>query len=144
MEIERLLDRGHGSCILREKRMREVCEESFSHADGTRYEMHTWVVMPNHVHLLFSMGEGGTLEKVVGGWKKFTARRINAAMGVEGVLWQKDYFDTMIRDWKHMFRAARYLRRNPAKAKLREGEFTLYEAKWVTKMLGEPRSPERE
>jgi hypothetical protein len=35
-----------------------------------------------------------------------------------------------------MIRVARYIRRNPVKAKLREDEFTLYEADWVKKMLG--------
>jgi len=119
MGIERLLDKGHGSCTLRNAEVRKVVEDSFQSADGTRYEMHMWVVMHNHVHVLFSMAVGESLEKVVGGWKKYTARRINAILGQEGKLWQKDYFDTMIRDWKHMIRAARYVRRNPAK--LREG-----------------------
>ncbi|MGJ8635119.1 MAG: transposase [Luteolibacter sp.] len=137
MEIERLMDKGQGSCVLRKERVRAVCRESFGSGDGERYEMHSWVVMPNHVHLLFSMAEGESLEKVVGGWKKFTARRINELLGVEGALWQRDYFDTMIRDWEHMYRAARYVRRNPVKAKLREGEFDLYEAEWVGRMLGE-------
>ena len=144
MEVERLMDKGHGSCVLREKRLRAICEESFASGEGARYEMHSWVVMTNHVHLLFSMEEGESLEKVVGGWKKFTARRMNEMLGMEGALWQRDYFDTMIRDWKHMIRVARYVRRNPAKAKLREGEFTHHEAEWVKRMLGEPRSLERE
>ena len=36
-----------------------------------------------------------------------------------------------------MYRAARYVRRNPVKGKLREGEYSLYEAGWVKGMLGE-------
>ena len=134
MGIERLLDNGHGSCALRRAEVRSVVEDSFQHADGKRYDMHAWVVMPNHVHVLLSMAVGESLEKVVGGWKKFTARRINVILGQEGRLWQKNYFDTMIRDWEHMIRAARYLHRNPAK--LRQGEFTLYEADWMKRMLG--------
>lgn len=134
MEIERMMDKGYGSCVLLDERVRIVVEDSFGSADGRRYDLHSWVIMPNHVHLLFSMAEGESLEKVVGGWKKYTARRINVILGQEGRLWQKDYFDTLIRDWEHMLRAARYLRRNPVN--LREGEFTLYEAEWVKRMLG--------
>jgi len=134
MEIERLMDKGYGSCVLRDGRVRKVVEDSFGSADGTRYDLHAWVIMPNHVHLLFSLAEGETLEKVVGGWKKYTARRINVMLGQAGSLWQKDYFDTMIRGWEHMIRAARYVRGNPRK--LREGEFTLYEADWVKRLLG--------
>jgi len=49
--------------------------------------------MPNHVHVLFSPAEGEVLEKLVGGWKNFTARRINRILGQEGKLWQKNYSD---------------------------------------------------
>jgi len=134
MEIMRLLDVGYGSCVLREEKARKIVADSMHHADGSRYDLHSWVAMPNHVHVLFSTAEGETLEKLVGGWKKFSARRINSLIVSEGKLWQKNYFDTMIRDWDHMLRAARYVRRNPRK--LREGEFTLYEAEWVKRMLG--------
>jgi REP element-mobilizing transposase RayT len=134
MEIMRLLDKGYGSCVLREVNVRKIVEDSMHHADGSRYDLHAWVAMPNHVHVLFSTTGGELLEKLVGGWKKFSARRINVMIGQEGKLWQKNYFDTMIQDWDHMFRAARYVRRNPRG--LREGEFTLYEAEWVRKMLG--------
>ena len=98
--------------------------------------MHSWVVMPNHVHLLFSLNEGVKLEKVVATWKNYTATRINQVLGQEGALWQKDYFDRMIRDWDHLSRVARYIRKNPVKAKLREGEYRLYEDDTVKRVLG--------
>jgi hypothetical protein len=52
-----------------------------------------------------------------------------------GTLWQKDYFDRIIRDWDHFVNVARYIRRNPLKAKLREGEFLLEEADWIKRLL---------
>ena len=135
-ETERLLDIGYGECVLRQPRCREAVAKSLRLFDGERFLMHSWVAMPNHVHALFSLAEGRRLDGVVGGWKTFTARDINALLGQSGALWQKSYFDRMIRDWDHMIRVARYIRRNPVKAKLREDEFTLYEADWVKKMLG--------
>lgn len=101
-----------------------------------RYELHCRVVMPNHVHVLFSLKEGMKLEKVMATWKNYTASRINAELGQEGTLWQKDYFDRMIRDWDHFARVARYIRRNPVKAKLPEGEYSLYESELVRRVLG--------
>ncbi|MEK6230950.1 MAG: transposase, partial [Luteolibacter sp.] len=58
-----------------------ILEESFGTFDGVRYELHCRVVMPNHVHVLFSLKEGMKLEKVMATWKNYTASRINAELG---------------------------------------------------------------
>jgi REP element-mobilizing transposase RayT len=134
--LDALMDEGYGECILRRQVCRDQLAASLGMFDGERFLMHSWVVMPNHVHVLFSLAEGRKLEKVVGAWKGYSSKDINGILEREGALWQKDYFDRMIRNWDHMFRVAKYIRRNPTKAKLGEGEFTLYEAEWVKKMLG--------
>ncbi|MCC5838916.1 MAG: transposase [Opitutales bacterium] len=134
--MDALMDEGYGECVLRQEACREILAASLGMFDGERFLMHSWVAMPNHVHALFSMAKGRKLEKVVGGWKGYSAKDINVLLERTGALWQKDYFDRMVRDWDHLFRVARYIRRNPVKAKLGEGEFTLYEANWVKKMLG--------
>ncbi len=131
-----MMDRGHGACVLRDVEIRRIVEESFRNFDKIRYDMHSWVVMPNHAHILFSLKNGKKMEKVVATWKSYTATRINDSVGQKGALWQKDYFDRMIRDWDHFARVARYIRKNPVKAKLREEEFTLYEDDVVTRVLG--------
>lgn len=134
--IDRLMDRGHGVCVLREGRCRMILAESFASFEGVRYVMHSWVAMPNHVHLLFTLAEDVKLETMVGGWKKFTARNINGYLGKNGALWQKDYFDRLIRDWGHFAKVARYIRANPKKAGLGDGEYTLWESGEVRRILG--------
>ena len=134
-EMDRMLDAGHGECVLRNREYADTVRQEFERSDGLRYMLHAYVVMPNHAHLLFSLADGVALDKVVGSWKRKSARKINESLGKRGALWQKDYFDRIIRSWEHMLRVARYVRRNPAKAKLREGEYVLYEAEWVRKML---------
>ncbi len=91
--------------------------------------------MPNHVHVLVSPGENVSLNRIVAGWKRYSATRINARRGASGALWQKDYFDRLIRDWDHFMNVSRYVRRNPLKAKLPEGSFMVFEAPWVTRLL---------
>jgi hypothetical protein len=76
-----------------------------------------------------------TVHALVQSWKLFTARRINAALGQRGTLWQKDYFDRIIRDEDHFWRAASYIRANPAKGKLRAGEYLLWESAEVKATL---------
>ena len=126
--IERLLDAGHGSCALRRPECSAIVAGALRHFDGERVAMLSFVVMPNHVHALFMLREGWTLEQMLHSWKRFSSVRINRIIGSEGELWQRDYFDRLVRDQQHMENVIRYIRRNPAKAKLREGEFILWES----------------
>jgi len=125
--VERWLDAGHGSCILRRRDCAKVVAEALSHFDGERIGLISCVVMPNHVHVLFVQHAEWPLEKIVRSWKSFPARRINSLLGGSGSLWQPDYFDRLVRDGKHFANCVRYIRRNPAKARLRSGEYILYE-----------------
>jgi len=102
--------------------------EALSHFEGVRVVMISAVIMPNHVHGLFVQNPEWPLEKLIRSWKGFTARRINALLGRSGSLWQRDYFDRLVRDDKHFANYVRYIRRNPEKARLGEGEFLLWES----------------
>jgi len=113
----------------------DILIESFRYFDSERYLMHCFVIMPNHVHLLFSVRDETNLAEIISTWKRFTARRINRRYGNEKALWQRDYFDRIIRNWDHFMAVARYIRRNPVKAKLPQGNFHLYTASWVEKLL---------
>lgn len=116
---------------MRESAIRECLESVFRRFDGERYRLHSWVIMPNHAHLLVSLKENESLEKIMNGWKGVSARKINRLQRTRGVVWMKDYFDRMIRDAAHFWRVARYIRRNPTKAKLTAGPFTLFESDHV-------------
>jgi len=133
--VDRHLDQGHGSCVLRDPANAGIVAGAFRHFDQSRYLLHTWVIMPNHVHLLLTLGESESLAGIVGSWKRFSAVKIRQQMRNHGPLWQKDYFDRIIRDWDHFVNVARYIRRNPTKAKLREGEFLLEEAAWIKRLF---------
>jgi REP element-mobilizing transposase RayT len=89
--------------------------------DGSRYQLHAWVVMPNHVHVIIEPLGSHSLQKVVHSWKSFTAKRMRgAAMLLEshGRVWQPEYFDRFIRDEKHYRAAVEYIHENPVKAGL--------------------------
>jgi REP element-mobilizing transposase RayT len=75
--IEKWLDAGHGSCALRGKDNAEIIVNAWTHFDGERYDLTSWVVMPNHVHVLIKVYEGYPLEKIVKSWKSYTSREIN-------------------------------------------------------------------
>lgn len=131
---ERWLDALHGSCSLADPLVRApVVETLFSPADS----IVCWsgVVMPNHVHLLCSIGGGRTLETVIQAWKGRSARYANLARKSNGPLWSKDYFDRLVRNTEHFRHCARYIRRNPEKARLENDQFTLLESGFVKNIL---------
>lgn len=127
-QIDHWLDAGHGSCLLRDLKARQILNDTLQHFDGDRHFHHAWVIMPNHVHCLTTLSPSHKLEQVVKSWKGFSATSINKHLDRTGALWQEDYFDRLIRDAEHFTNCVRYIRRNPQKAGLKPGEFTLFES----------------
>ena len=133
--LEKWLDEGHGACVLRNAEIARIVGSALQFHEGKRCAQSAWVVMPNHIHTLFSLTESEELSRLLHSWKSFTASEINRRTGQSGTFWQKDYFDRLIRNAKHFWACARYIRKNPAK--LRPGTFLHWEAEWVTKALDE-------
>ena len=80
-KIERYIDAGHGSGLLSKPSNAAVVVENWLHFHCTRYNLHAWVVMPNHVHVLIEPMAGKALADIVQSWKSYTAKLIlkNAA-----------------------------------------------------------------
>lgn len=117
-QMEDYLDRGAGSCVLRQPECAEIIQNALLHFDAERYRLIAWCVMPNHVHVLFETLSGHPIGKVIHSWKTFTAREINKLLGQSGPLWQDDYFDTFMRDDEHQAAEFTYIEHNPVKAGL--------------------------
>jgi REP element-mobilizing transposase RayT len=120
--LEEWLDSGHGECLLRDPKHREALSEILMKFQDDRVIHHAWVIMPNHVHLLFTPKV--PLRDLIKAWKGTSARRIG-----RGSIWQSNYRDTLIRDPKHFVNAARYIRRNPKG--LAQNSYTLWEGERV-------------
>jgi len=117
--LNRFLDAGHGSCILKEKLAAALVQEALFFGHQLRYDLLAWVIMPNHVHAIVQPFEGWPLGKIVATWKKRSAREINKAVGRRGSLWYREYFDRFQRDYDHFQRTTAYIEANPVKAGLR-------------------------
>ena len=110
--VQGWLDAGYGSCVLADDACRQIVEDALWHFAGERYALYAYVVMPNHVHVLFQPTEGWTLSELATSWKRFTARQINERMAKEGALWQKESFDTLVRSERHFQTIIGYIKRN--------------------------------
>ena len=118
-QLEQWLDQGSGSCILNDPSNRKILEDVFRYDEPDRVTWQAWIIMPNHVHLLFT--PKAPLAKLMRSWKGIAARRIG-----KGSIWQRNYRDTLIRDSEHFANAVRYIRRNPKH--LPPHHYTLWES----------------
>ena len=116
--VDHWLDAGHGSCLLRQIDCAKIIDDALRHFDGNRLALISSVVMPNHVHVLLVQNPEYPLEDLLRSWKTFSARAINEVHKRSGTLWQRSYFDRLVRDEKHFRNCVRYIRKNPEKAHL--------------------------
>ena len=129
---ERWLDAGYGECALKDSIARQAFVRSLDQQDC---EVWSFVVMPNHVHVLLSLSAALELSAFIQRLKGGSSFAINQSIGRSGKRWARDYFDRLIRDQNHFFNCARYIRRNPLKARLEEGAYTLVENETVRRLL---------
>jgi type I restriction enzyme R subunit len=130
-QIDEWLDQGAGACVLKDTANARIVADALRHFEGERYEIASFVVMPNHVHVLFRPLGKHTLPEILKSWKGFTAREINKRMGRTGALWQDEYWDRLIRNERHFFKVAEYIRENPVKAGTRVSQ-PVYESELIT------------
>ena len=116
--MDRWLDAGHGSCALKNSDCRTIVADALGFFEGERCRQISWVIMPNHVHALLVLIPGVVIKELLQSWKSFTSKKIAKLLGRAGRLWQKDYYDRLVRNGDHFERCIRYIRRNPEKAGL--------------------------
>jgi type I restriction enzyme R subunit/putative DNA methylase len=118
-KVERYLDRGVGACHLRRADLADLVADSLRHFHESRYLLHEWVVMPNHVHAIVSPLPNHLLSDILKSWKQFTSRRAKKILALdEAPFWQPESHDHWIRNDEERARIARYIRNNPVTAGL--------------------------
>jgi REP element-mobilizing transposase RayT len=118
-EIERHLDKGIGACALRRPEVAELAARALQFFDRDRYQLRAWVVMPNHVHVVFSPAPNCTVSAIVKSWKSFIALHANRILHRTGDrFWQPESYDHWIRNDEEHLRCCRYVHNNPVKAGL--------------------------
>ena len=120
---EKLLDNGYGKCVLRKPEIREILRNVLHHDDGSKYDLIAYVIMPNHIHLLYIPFEKSA-EKFAGEIKRISSRMINRYLNTSGNLWQSESFDRMVRSKQDLLDYIEYIRQNPAN--LKSDEYDLY------------------
>jgi primosomal protein N' (replication factor Y) len=123
--MERLLDAGYGSCALARPEIGELVEAALRHFDGSRYQLGDFVVMPNHVHVLLRPAAGQGLEAILHSWKSYTSHEANRLLKTSGTFWRDEYFDHLVRSEQQCWKFRRYIKNNPAEARLPSTKYRL-------------------
>lgn len=120
------------------ERARDIVVRHCLYDDGTKLWMHGFVVMPDHVHLVFTplskrAGLPYALQEIMSGIKSVSARNINRALGREGSVWQAESFDHVSRREESLRQKVEYICQNPIRAGLvkDESEYPWLWREWV-------------
>jgi len=79
------------------------------------YALDAYVVMNDHVHVLVRPGDRIQLEKLVHSWKSFSTHELQRVWGRRGRVWQREYFDRIVRDEAEWLEKMAYIAHNPFK-----------------------------
>lgn len=110
--VQRWLDAGYGSCILKRPDAQRIMIDALHFFDGQRYRPGSFAIAGNHVHVLVAPRAGIDLSAILHSWKSFTANAINKVVGQQGRLWMDENFDRLVRDRTHLERIERYIARH--------------------------------
>ena len=116
--IEEKLDAGLGECWLAKPEIASLVQDALIYHHNKSYDLHAWVIMPNHGHLLATQLPGKHLPDILHSIKSYTANAANKLLARKGSFWQHESFDRYIRNYKHYAAVVDYIEMNPVKARL--------------------------
>ena len=117
--MDRLLDHArNGPTFLKNTEIAQIVKTSIEYGVQLgHYELHAWVIMPNHVHLLITPRV--RLADLMRSLKGATAKRANEVLARTGKpFWQRESYDHLVRSADEADKIWRYIELNPVKAAL--------------------------
>jgi len=97
-----------------------LIDSLYSYRAQSKYLLHEFVIMPEHIHLLITPALGVTIERVMQLIKGGYSYRVGKELGSRTEIWQRSFTDHRIRDECDYLRHREYIRENPVKRRLAE------------------------
>ncbi len=120
-------------CLFDNDGLREIAEVAWQRIptfkSATKVLMDVWIVMPNHVHGIIVIIDGydesdprpdkaisGTVGALVGTYKSVVTNHVNNLRDTSGEkVWQRGYYDRVIRNEEELNSIREYIVQNPAR-----------------------------
>lgn len=99
---------------------REIIIGHCLHDHKTKFQVHGLVVMPDHVHMVFTplrdrTGAAFGLSEIMNGIKGGSAHSINRLLKRKGHVWQDESFDHILRSEEKIIEKVDYICQNPVR-----------------------------
>ena len=92
----------------------------FRYRDASEFLLHEFVIMPNHVHVLFSVRDGYPVGRAVQLIKGAFSHELGKAGRKLRAVWQPSYYERRVRDAAEYARIRTYIQENPVRRGLVE------------------------
>jgi len=107
--------------ILASEQVAEILIDEWQHAQRHGWHVGRCLIMPDHVHLFCAPDPNATsLSDFVGAWKRWSSRRISkmprTASTATGAIWQREFFDHLLRSEESYDQKWNYVHDNPVRA----------------------------
>jgi putative transposase len=89
-----------------------------SYVATRKFELHDFVIMPDHLHLLMTVNSNMSIEKAVQLIKGGFSYRLKKEFGYMGEVWQEGFSEARVDDEQSFQRCREYIAQNPVKAGL--------------------------
>ena len=89
-----------------------------SYVAAGKFRLHDFVIMPDHLHLLITVGADMTIEKAMQFIKGGFSFRLKKETGYLGEVWERGFFEVRVEDHGSFLRHREYIAQSPVKAGL--------------------------
>ena len=89
-----------------------------SNVAAGKFQLHGFVIMPDHLHLLMTLPGDIAIEKAMQLIKGGFSYRLKREFGYQGEVWQRGFSEVRISDGQSFLRHREYIVQNPVKAGL--------------------------
>jgi putative transposase len=83
-----------------------------------KFQLHDFVIMPDHIHLLIEVGNEMTIEKAMQLIKGRFSHRLAHEFGYKGEVWQRGFTEVQVMNQRDIEAHRTYIAENPVKAGL--------------------------
>lgn len=128
LDFDQTLDKCRNYRWLMNPNIAEIVKDAIHYRDGKDYQLISYVIMPNHVHMLFiplnlvnnNKEQVYKTTQIMKSLKRYTAKECNKVLNRLGPFWQQESYDHVVRNEKELKRIIKYIANNPIKAGLIE------------------------
>lgn len=124
--FDQWLDAGHyGPSHLKIDLIAQSVMESLHYWANSQIELIAYVIMSNHVHVVFTLlsdtsqtGRLNLLKHLMQSIKSYSGRKANKLLSLTGKFWEEESYDRLVRNDAELIRIIQYVLTNPVKAGL--------------------------